>query len=307
MDFGASKKESGRRLRNISMFPNVHKIMFRKVSKKPKAIQPRIQDTEDEQKEDHALMHERIRQTQRKHKLLASLPVATGDDKPKKRRFLVTGTTEEWNDDDDAQNLTVLAQKHKEAMDEYIEGQLNSTPGEINSKPQNEKVDPEISLYQELAAATVPSKVLTEDDAKGAMLVGGTGIAEVILPKNTELDDENRSGVRYSRNPKVSSAVSNPRMVKADLLPAGFRSMVPEKIPAKDSLMLSDASPMESSLVLPAVDDSRPGFAALLRKGKPRSDLASQPSGKPRGQHYEKDQQAFSKFVKRQREHGGKR
>lgn len=304
--------------------------MFRKVTKKPKQLKkPRVlrdddDDDDDEghvdgpiiDDEDQASIHERIQQTQKKHKLLASLPIASGEDKPKKRRYLTTTSTLVEEENDETQDLTILAQKHKQAMDEYIQGQLTETPiGGNDSKSSNKaSIDPELALYQELAATTVPSKVLVEDDAKGAMLVGGTGIAEVILPKNFEFDTNRNSsaGVRYSRNPNVSSAVANPRGVEAkNLLPAGFRSMVPEKIPVEVPPIQFSEAPTETmaqqAVVSTAVDDTRPGFAVLVSKAKrPFSNVTTQ-SSKPRGQHHEKDQQAFSKFVKRQRESGSKR
>jgi hypothetical protein len=187
--------------------------------------------------------------------------------------------------------------------------------------------DPEAKLYQELAAATVPSKVLgaIEED-RGAMLVGGTGLAEVILPKDKRFDNSKdlKAGVRYSRNPHLSSAVAGTigGGQSENILPtAGFRSMVPAgnntygapeepshpKLPSEEVaataaidgiVPIVEVSKAESA----AVDDSRPGFASLKAVG--RKPTASQSDKKPnqRGRQYQKDHEAFTKFIKRERD-----
>jgi len=238
--------------------------MFRKVNKKPKlGNQSRIRRIEEESKDDdhddnkddddEDDIQQRIKQTQRKHKILDALPVASGEGQPttNKRRFLSSSSSSSHRtSDEELQNLTVLAQKHHRAMEEYIQGNMllesgdqtqtmkATTTNDGNNGRDDNDVDAEKNLYQELAAATVPSQVLgakTEED-RGAMLVGGTGLAEVILPKDKKFHNpkqQGKVGVRYSRNPNLSSAVaagsnssSMGGLSKTILPTAGFRSMV---------------------------------------------------------------------------------
>lgn len=308
--------------------------MFRKVNKKRKpAGQPRITRVEakdDDDDEEEASIHQRIQQTQKKHKLLAALPVASGDDKPSKRRFLVPNSMRSSVTEDEPQNLTVLAKKHKQAMEDFIQERLGNN--ESNSKEKVKtgatgSIDSEAALYQELAAATVPSKVLgagTIEEDKGAMLVGGTGIAEVILPKDKRFDNSNpaKDGVRYSRNPLLSSAVAGgvDAIATDNILPtAGFRSMVPggqnneqtpgeaavPKMPGEPHLDDSTAMATKPTVQAPqqekvAVDESRPGFAALKDGGrKPEQNKPTLP--KARGQQHQKDHEAFTKFIRKER------
>jgi hypothetical protein len=308
--------------------------MFRKVPKKRKTgsskarIRSGDDDDDNSDDEEATSIHQRIQQTQKKHKLLASLPMTTGEanDKPggKKRRFLSV-TDESKTNADMQHDMSVLDQKHQQAMEEFIKGKLdpsaNEEEKEASDKAANtSSIDPETALYQELAASTVPSQVLNasmddDKDAKGAMLVGGTGIAEVILPKAATFDNNKNkaAGVRYSRNPHLSSAVGGgaSTTAKSDskLLPAGFRSMVPankdqsqdpelraphplskplsypnetfqssDKADGTDKDKASAATTTNEPLVPPTksddVDESRPGFASR-KGGKPASAAAS--------------------------------
>lgn len=309
--------------------------MFRKINKHYKAaaagqssrtrtVDPEREGDDEEDAED---LHRRIRDTQRKHKILEALPVASGEEQPpSKRRFFRSSSSH--REEDDTQHLTVLAQKHHRAMEEYIQTNMEGNAQDTKSEtPTNmSSSDPETKLYQELAAATVPSKVLggIEED-RGTMLVGGTGLAEVILPKDKKFDNSKqlKTGVRYSRNPNLSSAVAgNVGMTSADALPtAGFRSMVPSgnhtdgppTAPIAFKLPPDVASPavvnvngIVSTVEAPkvestAVDDTRPGFASLKAGGRqPRASHTAKT--KQRGQQHQKDQEAFTKFIRRERD-----
>ena len=285
------------------------------------------EDKDEDEDDDDEDIHQRIRNTQRKHKILEALPVASGEEQPlSKRRFLSTTSTHR---EDDSEHLTVLAQKHHRAMEEYIEGNMEGGNAQnTTSDTTNVSNDPEAKLYQELAAATVPSTVLgaIEED-RGTMLVGGTGLAEVILPKDKKFDNSKqlKVGVRYSRNPHLSSAVAgNGGSMAATTNPfptAGFRSMVPSgnhtdrpptaplnsnPPPNVASSATTTQGIAVSTVEVPktesvAVDDSRPGFASLKAVGRQfRASHSEKP--KQRGQQHQKDHEAFTKFIKRERD-----
>ena len=353
--------------------------MFRKVSKRSRPSQrrreeetdPNKQDNDDddeEREEEEESISNRIQQTQKKHKLLASLPIATADASGKKKlRYFSTTTSTSQNAVDSTAQLTVLEQKHQQAMEEFLRGNLRETggPDEEETTKTATAEDPKVALYQELAASTVKSQVLNPsgnvDDDKGAMLVGGTGLAEVILPKRVSTrEGTSQTGIRYSRNPQGSSAMaggfrsqrySTPggshsaadaatATSTSTLPPAGFRSMVPQQPqqpqephqqPRSNEASTMDETKDDPSLILAqqettsddatpgpsSVDDSRPGFAALRHSSSTRPTTTTTTNtisdnhnnhnhNKPRGQQNQRDQDAFRKFVKRQRESGGK-
>ena len=296
--------------------------MFRKVKSKAKVRRRTYEEEDDGEVDDDP--QDRIRATQKKQKILASLPMAADGNHKKKSRFGSHNNQEE--EEEDKANLTVLEQKHKQAMEAYIESNLSpsanaaSKPAEATAAPK-ETLDPERALYQELAAATVPSQILNQvevNEAKGAMLVGGTGIAEVILPKKTNTASAVPSGIRYSRNPNLSSAIDmsgqqekNQRdhQAEAPLPSAGFRSMVNQNSTTtteeegrrpqqEETNETADPAPPQQQ----QPDDDRPGFDALYH---PKTTADAKPKqDKPRGQQFNKDHEAFSKFVKKQRETG---
>ena len=320
--------------------------MFRKVNKhrtaaagrsRPRPVdhnrEDEHEDKDEDEDDDDEDIHRRIRNTQRKHKILEALPVASGEEQPlSKRRFLSTTNSTHYREDD-SEHLTVLAQKHHRAMEEYIEGNMEGGNAQnTTSETTNVSNDPEAKLYQELAAATVPSTVLgaIEED-RGTMLVGGTGLAEVILPKDKKFDNSKqlKVGVRYSRNPHLSSAVagnggSTAAVVTNNPLPtAGFRSMVPSgnhhtdrppTAPLNSNLppnVASSATTTQGIVVSTAevpktepvaVDDSRPGFASLKAAVGRQFRASHSEKPKQRGQQHQKDHEAFTKFIKRERD-----
>jgi hypothetical protein len=338
--------------------------MFRNVSKKRKPsghIRTRtVVDDEEEDNEqpykdnnDESLVHHRIQETLKKQKILAALPLASSsaavgdrhDSKQppfqKKLRFLSTSSTtlasQQHLSEDDKMNMTVLAQKHRKAMEEYIQGNMQGeNETKVDVKDDDTTIDPEAKLYQELAAATVPSKILgATDDDRGTMLVGGIGLAEVILPKHKRFNDSKprKDGVRYSRNPHLSSAVAGSHQYSAtsssdtNLPTAGFRSMVPTgshadgepddpslpNPPATEDGGGTNTRVVVDGVVVPtveelpklesdAVDDNRPGFASLKPGSHKSTTSAQAPKTQKRGQQYQKDHQTFTKFVKRERD-----
>ena len=167
----------------------------------------RTDDEDDANGEGDASVLAAIAKTQQKHKILSSLPMTSGG--IGKSTTVVNSNTDEQQQDDQDQPLSLLAQKHQQAMEEYINTNIDSSgsqraPGADEQKQQEPSVTDEAALYQELARqaagqssgnsnVTNPSKtsVALDDDAGGsggAVLVGGTGITEVTLPIQMRLD-----------------------------------------------------------------------------------------------------------------------
>ena len=188
-------------------------------------------DSEDDDDEDDAGVSMAIRQTVKKRKLIQSTVYRKGidaatalqastkrmDTQDEKADKGSVGTGEEPQERDLESRLKgtfsggtgtvsssdgVLQRKHKQAMEEYVQSQMNSGDGEskapVGSNSDKDKstvpenVDAEAKLYRELAesarrmAGELPEAGAAgsaEDDVgAGGAVLGGTGIAEVILP-----------------------------------------------------------------------------------------------------------------------------
>jgi hypothetical protein len=227
--------------------------MFRKVKKKAGKPKKRVieedEDDNDQNAEDDAetSLHEKIRQTQKKQKILASMPLATG----KGGTGRITGTTaitsthtdDQQQQQQQDQSVSVLASKHKSAMEEFIEKQIEaSTPRAKAPKRDFEDNDDsghislvnneEEDLYQQLSREAYTGGHLTsqshpKDDDKGAggaMLVG-SGIAEVILPTDRRLagaaawNAHEQPGVIKNRRNAVGSSSSAVPVGSTEALP----------------------------------------------------------------------------------------
>ena len=196
--------------------------MFRKVKKKAgkprkREIEEDNDDNNDQNDDDEATsLHAKIRETQKKQKILASLPLATG--KGSTGRIAgnsnnATKTPEGLQQQQQSaatEELSVLASKHKSAMEEFIEQQIEaSTPkaqtpkndfaedeanDDNNHKNSDTLAKDEEELYQQLSreaytGSQLASKNAPKDDDKGAggTMLAGSGIAEVILPADRRL------------------------------------------------------------------------------------------------------------------------
>lgn len=275
--------------------------MFRKSSKKrPIKLRRKEEDDDDEEEEfdNNNNVQAKIRQTQKKQKLLSSLPVTTGNVKKRTVGDASTAAPQQLSSSSQGE-LSVLAKKHQQAMEEFIDENLQPNKGEDQEAEANEstELDSQAALYQELADATVKSQ-LTQDDDKGAVLVGGTGIAEVVLPSQQRQKNDTRVSKVKNKNLGSSSAVPTDTLVH---LPAttqtpSIRSMT--STGPSNKLMdpvKSTVTPAAVEEPQPQEDDNRMGFAAY--RGM---DKKARPKTTPAQKSKRRDDQAFSKFIKRQ-------
>ena len=89
--------------------------MFRKPSKKKKPSKIRKREEDEDDDEDQSLV-EKIRSTQKKQKILSSLPLVTGNPSRKANK--------KTNDAENSENVTgemsVMEKKHHQLMQDYI-------------------------------------------------------------------------------------------------------------------------------------------------------------------------------------------
>jgi hypothetical protein len=233
--------------------------MFRKVKKKSGLRRRRPEsgdsvetgENNEGENDDDDVVTRAIQQTQKKQKILASLPLATGS-------ATSDGSYKEWkalrgkqhlhqqqhqhqqqqsSSSPDMTELSILASKHKQNMEEYIATQIQATTASIknNNNNNNNTMDNpnrqsegiqevEEDLYQQLSRETYrgennnsllasnqqqQQQEHRQDDDKGAggtMLVG-SGIAEVILPTKLRLSSAMGNIVRNKHTLSSSSAI----------------------------------------------------------------------------------------------------
>ncbi|KAL3920534.1 MAG: hypothetical protein SGILL_003217, partial [Bacillariaceae sp.] len=341
-------------------------FMFRKVKKKagkPSHLRrKRDEDADNENGGDQdnddnmQSLHDAIRQTQKKQKILASLPLTSGGKGGGSSRIASAAAAQK--DDplqpNNPEDLSVLASKHKQNMEEFIEQQIEATTpknkadrsssfhdessgntGDDNHIILNDEED----LYQQLSreAYTGSSSLQNtqKDDDKGAggaMLVG-SGIAEVILPTDQRLQSSSvnnpAGGVVKNRNIGGSSSAvpKGSKEVLPLTTPTPFgRNMVQQQHQTvrqppqlKGTPNDKSSSAANTSASTPAAttgnsdtreapttsDSARLGFDAMRgRLGTPTGGTNNGNNKKNNNQssykNKNRDDQIFSKFVKRQ-------
>jgi hypothetical protein len=327
----------------LTLYSSLCSIMFKKrtlKTKKPQVRKRQADDDHDEVDDEDMNIQQAILKTQKKQKLYASLDLSVGD--YTKRKIPTTSVTSKKehveaaaaSQDNDG---SLLAQKHQQAMDDFITQKMQGTKVVIADVP-TPKVDDDTALYQELAAqagavTTVNQKEQEGDvGTGGAMLVGGTGIAEVILPVQTRLESSLRQQQQTTLRKRVplrgSSAApaSEAEQQSSNLLPTKFAATSSARGNAVDSAPSGTTSntgnrsnPMPAtetaSTTTTQEDDGRTGFAALrghtTTTTKPSSSSTTATttwnknntnnnnSQKP---HRSNDDRVFSKFVSRERD-----
>lgn len=283
--------------------------MFRKPSKKKKISKIRKRDEEEEGEDEDQSVQDKIRSTQKKQKILSSLPLVTGNPSRKSK----TKSNDVHSSENATGEMSVMEKKHHQLMQEYIEDQMNknkpsgndntnaaSAKSEDTKKPSG--VTSEEELYQELVKE-VYSKKQGENqqvqEERGAVLVGGTGLAEVILPPSlsgTKGNQQHQSKNRVYRRDASSSAVpasSSKATLTTSAVPQ-FRSFQHYKTRTKNTQPTAQEE-KDSDAKKDAVengDADRVGFNAY--RGKPTE---KKPMVKK-----QRDDSVFSDFVKHQRE-----
>eukprot|EP00977_Amphora_coffeiformis_P007706 scaffold1690_cov182-Amphora_coffeaeformis.AAC.63 len=227
-----------------------------------------------------------------------------------------------------------LERKHREAMEAFIEERITGgkdkksatsllSKDEAVQQSSSSATKPltEEALYMELAAqsALLAGKPLQPQDGdeeeRGAVLVAGTGIAEVILPvterlkvaQETELA-KNSSSRRAQRGPTGPSAplstIPNRFAVASTMSHSEFNRQYGRDSVAPASAFQSNnnneyaSTPAERRESSSTADAARPGFEATRPSHRPG---AAHPGATSR-RDQASDHKVFSKFVTRQRE-----
>lgn len=223
-----------------------------------------------------------------------------------------------------------LEQKHRQAMEAYVAQHMGQTGTETQQTTQESKTKTsqiplsEDALYLDLAsqAAKLAGKPVTADDQvseeRGAVLVAGTGIAEVILPVEERLQvaqattqaqadaaAQRRTASQHRRNIQPQpSAVPNRFAVATPFTDQEFRSQYGRDTPATTPKMDPTASTSASSstTTTAAANESRPGFEAMRQAMIAPSTQQGHARQQQHSQQQASDHKVFAKFVARQRE-----
>jgi hypothetical protein len=304
--------------------------MFKKRTIKGKKPQVRRRPDDQDQDEIEDDIQQAIQKAQKKQKLLSSLPVSLLSDYAKRKipTTTIPQTQVEAASSNDNNEGSLLAQKHQQAMDEFITQKLQGT-SKVETTSVDlplPKVNDETALYQELAeqagAVTTLNQKEQEGDVGtgGAMLVGGTGIAEVILPVQTRLDSTRGQTVGRGRAPLLGSSAapaSESEQSSSNLLPAKFAATTSARSNLSDMPKATIHQATDTAATTPKEDEERTGFAVsrgqiTTTKSSSSTLTNTASSKKPHNHnnnssnsqkpHRSNDDRVFSKFVARERD-----
>eukprot|EP00980_Cylindrotheca_fusiformis_P015159 scaffold4189_cov86-Cylindrotheca_fusiformis.AAC.4 len=290
--------------------------MFRKPNKKKSAkLRTRKRDEDDDEGDDEGDDEDvkaKIREAQKKLKLLSSLPLVTGEYSSSLSKSKTNAPVNPLVESSGGGELSVLDKKHQEAMKNYIEEELNKNGGGGGSSTATTTTDEngtkpvtdQEALYQEIAKelyTATNEKKQSDQEERGAVLVGGTGLAEVILPSSLARETAaNKQTNRVYRRDIGSSAVpSNAAVPTSSVAAPLMRSMIHSN--KRNSAASQQAQQDEEAQRQEEreADDNRVGFDAY--RGKPQD---KKPVTKK-----QRDDHVFSDFMRHQREkfQGGRR
>ena len=197
----------------------------------------------------------------------------------------------------------ILAKKHKKAMEEYIESNLQEQPAGSNGAASEKgdfqsTTDIEKEMYSELLVSDSGVKDVEEakkegDVGAGGAMMGGTGIAEVTLPVDERIKamkDTERAAMEYEKVRKArlgiveeeagrdpSSALNSKRFAAVDnsddlmaMVPMNFASG-PGKRKRKDPTisepMVQTSQPEATNTFDPTKDFSYPIYSSAIPAG----------------------------------------
>ena len=309
--------------------------MFRKPKQKStnKKRTLRRNENNDEDDEDRNTIQAAIQKTQKKQRLLSSLPVATGEissSSNNNEKKMGRDATTAAEGPTDTGELSVLEKKHKQAMEDYIQEQLQkgdtTVTNENNEQAKTSGIrDDKAALYQELAQEIYTSKNAMNDnnigpsssqqqdnEDRGTVLVGGTGMAEVRLPPQQQQNNRPRHHHRvFNKNLAVSSSSAIPTAKKSSTVTTAAlpsRSMVRNHEPseatsarmAKDDVKANERSEGAQDAASASIDESRMGFDAFKRQQQHRHNSKD---NKSQGHRFKKsrDDMAIAKFLQNNR------
>jgi hypothetical protein len=295
------------------------KPKFNKGKKKRGAIR-KLRDNDDDDEEDSALTA--IQSTQKKQKLAQSTLYKRGLDvnktlkaEPRKIPDEVKAAADRktakvnaadaenalfkttFSSTENGPSETVMQQKHQSAMEEFINKQMNI---------ENENAEEAQAAEEYTEDGDAPDQGEADMGAGGTML-GGTGIAEVILPVEQRLQtvkqtEELRNSLPMTFGKKTISSAGY-QMKQSDVagVAASFSQNFREpKIETAGTASQNAGGNGESSAIEAAVpkaaDDGRVGFQAARHGGQ-----AKETRQNPRHQR-SSDDRVLKRFIKKERQ-----
>lgn len=278
-------------------------VTFRKASKKRGAIRSHAAEEEDDDESDSALGS--IQLTQKKQKLVQATLYKRGLDATKTLIPEPETLVEEKATVNEAQNLlfkttfsstengpteTVMQQKHMSAMEEFINRKLRKD--KVNELENSLNIENHIEDDAQFAREA--------DMGAGGTMLGGTGIAEVILPVETRIETAKQTEELRTRLPgafgtKAASSAGY-RLEQSDVsgldsssFSHNFREFKQQRVSSTAPNTVSDRS---EHLPPTAPDHDRLGFQAA------RHTQSKQP--KPQHQRGN-DDRLLKQFIKKER------
>lgn len=316
--------------------------MFKKktIKKKPQAIRRRSSDSDDDSDNDDAAARdtattqEKLAQTRKKRKLLTAAQYKRGVDTAQlltvQNSDATTATTQAGSVTKTGTAVKTAAEtsrdgaldrKHRQAMEAFIEQRMtmNNSTGKneettaVTATPQQQLLT-EDALYMDLAAQAARlagkeqqqqnEQAAADQEERGAVLVAGTGIAEVILPVTERL--------RVVQETQQAAAAAATRRTKAKpqstAIPNRFAmAYKPQEFPTQygrenDTLANQRGGDTNSvsadATTTTDADAARPGFDAVRQQPQRPAAAAQNLSRRDQAS----DHKVFAKFVTRQRE-----
>jgi hypothetical protein len=278
-------------------------VTFRKASKKRGAIRSNTaEEEEDDNENDSAL--DTIQLTQKKQRLVQGTLYKRGLDASKTLKLEPETLVEEKATVNEAENLlfkttfsstengpteTIMQQKHMSAMEEFINRKLRKDKmNEVeNSNGIENHIDDDAHFVREA------------DMGAGGTMLGGTGIAEVILPVETRIETAKKTEELRARLPgaygtKAASSAGY-SLEQSDVSGLGssftqnFREFKQQRGASTAPSAYSDSS---EHLPSTAPDHDRLGFQAARHTQ----------SKQPRQQHQRgNDDRLLKQFIKKER------
>lgn len=323
--------------KEASELPTAPKPQFKKLKKKNKArLRTRDNPNDDDNEEDLSAM-EAIVQTKKKRKLLNEVLYKKGLDaaatlKPSLEAAVVETNADESKDatermrafagegGDATAEGGVLQRKHASAMEEFIQENLKAEVVEKETSTRKNSGTDDLfaqlaSVSQKLAGTeSVAASVGEGDIGAGGAMLGGTGIAEVILPADDRIQTirETQEAVsffptaetnRSSAEPKDSldiSSVNNHVSHVPSSYSHNFQLHTQERAQQNkqqdDKVEASAAPAIEQN---EGAQNERMGFEAARRAAKGDSSTGL---GISQGKKRSNDDRVWKNFVTRERE-----
>lgn len=301
--------------------------MFKKKQAKKSNLRRRSDDDDDDDNVERSdesnngpdTTHLQIQQKKKRRMVLESLQYKKG---VSATRLLQKAPIEKLPDeeaetpsDDPNKREGVLEQKHRKAMEEYIEQNLVGTFGEKKEDAEEnlkggsalnatEKLYAQLSeAAMRLAGRSAESHPDDADSGADGGLVAGTGLAEVVLPVEERLVTLEATA-RAAKSLKQPSSETD-MMKRLPSSKSNNNNPVPSRFSAPSRPKALDDNVIEPEGVLEKAEDTRDGdrvgFQAFRRQQAGETGSHSQNRSHER-EHRATDDRAFKNFVTKQRE-----